>query len=175
MVSCRRIERRVRGTSAVSEDGAMTDTALKAQLRIDLTSAMKSRDELSAATIRMALTAITNEEVAGKTARELSDADVLAVLGREAKKRRESAEAFDAAGRSDLADRERAELTVLARYLPEQISDEDLVAIVSAAVAQIGPGGMRNMGAVMKVVQPQVAGRADGGRVAAEVRHQLGQ
>ncbi|MEI8082161.1 MAG: GatB/YqeY domain-containing protein, partial [Actinomycetes bacterium] len=148
---------------------------LKAQLRTDLTTAMKARDELSAATLRMALTAITNEEVSGKTARELTDADVLVVLGREAKKRKEAAEAFDAADRAELADRERAELTVLERYLPAQMSDDDLVAIITDAVTTVGPGGMRNMGAVMKIVQPQVVGRADGGRVAAEVRRQLGQ
>jgi uncharacterized protein len=150
---------------------------LKQQLQADLTTAIKARDELSSATIRMALTAITNEEVAGKEQRELSDDDVLTVLGREAKKRRESAEAYDAAARPDLADRERAELGVLGRYLPEGLSDAEVQAIVTEAVAQVstsGATGGQAMGAVMKLVQPQVKGRADGSAVAALVRSALG-
>lgn len=152
-------------------------TALKAVLQSDLTSAMKARDELVTATLRMALTAVTNEEVAGKQARELSDDDVLTVLGREAKKRRESAEAYDAAGRPELAERERAELSVLARYLPQPLSDAEVDGIVAAAVAEVTAGGVTGgaaMGAVMKLVQPQVRGRADGGAVAASVRAALG-
>jgi uncharacterized protein YqeY len=147
---------------------------LKERLRSDLTAAMKSRDELRAATIRMALTAITTEEVAGKQARTLTDDEVIVVLGREAKKRREAAEAFDGAGRTDLADRERAEGEVLAGYLPAQLTDDEVAELVRAAVAASGASGPRAMGQVMKIVQPQVAGRADGGRVAAEVRRQLG-
>jgi uncharacterized protein len=150
---------------------------LKDQLQSDLTTAIKARDEVTAATIRMALTAITNEEVAGKQARDLSDDDVLTVLGREAKKRRESAEAYDAAARPELADRERAELEVIARYLPQQLSDAEVAAIVDAAVAEVTAGGASGgqaMGAVMKLVQPQVKGRADGGRVAALVKSALG-
>ena len=150
---------------------------IKDQLKVDLTTAMKSRDELAAATLRMALTAITNEEVAGKEARALSDDDVIAVLGREAKKRRESAEAYDAAERPELADRERAELEVLARYLPQAMSDEELAVIVSSAVAEVsltGATGGAAMGAAMKLVTPQVKGRADGGLVAALVKAGLG-
>jgi uncharacterized protein len=150
---------------------------LKDQLQADLTTAIKSRDEVTAATIRMALTAITNEEVSGREARALSDEDVIGVLGREAKKRRESAEAYDAAARPELADRERAELEVLARYLPQQLSDEEVAAIVEAAVAEVaaaGTTGGQAMGAVMKLVQPQVKGRADGGRVAGLVKSALG-
>lgn len=150
---------------------------IKDQLKDDLTTAMKSRDELSAATLRMALTAITNEEVAGKEARSLSDDDVLAVLGREAKKRRESAEAYDAADRPELAERERAELGVLARYLPQAMSEEELRAIVSAAVAEVAAKGVTGgaaMGEVMKLVTPQVRGRADGGQVAALAKASLG-
>jgi uncharacterized protein len=146
---------------------------LKQRLQADLTTAIKGRDELSAATLRMALTAITNEEVAGKQARELSDDDVVKVLAREAKKRREAAEAFDGAGRPELAERERAEGSVLDTYLPAQLSDDELAAIVRAAVAATGAQGPRAMGQVMKAVQPTIAGRADGGRVAAEVRRQL--
>jgi uncharacterized protein YqeY len=152
-------------------------STLKDQLQTDLTSAIKSRDEVSAATIRMVLTAITNEEVAGKEARVLSDDDVVTVLGREAKKRREAAEAYDAADRPELADRERAELEVIARYLPQPLSDDDVRAIVDAAVAQVaatGASGGAAMGAVMKLVQPQVKGRADGGVVAAMVKGALG-
>jgi uncharacterized protein YqeY len=148
--------------------------ALKERLRTDLTAAMKARDELRAATLRMALTAVTNEEVAGKQARVLSDDDVLAVLTREAKKRREAAEAFDNAGRAELASRERAEGEVLAGYLPAQLDDDELAELVRAAVAESGADNPKAMGQVMRVLQPQVAGRAEGGRVAAEVRRQLG-
>jgi uncharacterized protein YqeY len=147
---------------------------LKARLRDDLNTAMKARDELTTATLRMALTAITNEEVAGKSARELDDDEVLRVLVREAKKRREAAEAFAAAGRDELAERERAEGTVLDRYLPAQFSDDELVELITAAIAESGATGPRDMGAVMKIVAPQVAGRADGKRVSDEVRRRLG-
>ena len=146
---------------------------LKAQLQSDLNVAMKARDELTTATLRMALAAITTEEVAGKSARELSDDEVLKVLVREGKKRREAAEAFAAAGRSELADRERAEGGVLERYLPAQLGDDELDRLISAAIAESGATGPRDMGAVMKIVAPQVAGRADGKRVSDEVRRRL--
>jgi uncharacterized protein len=152
-------------------------TTSKAQLQSDLTTAMKARDELTVATLRMVLTAITSEEVSGKQARELTDDDVLTVLGREAKKRRESAEAYDTAKRPELADRERAELSAIAKYLPESMSEAEVKAVVDAAVAQVAAGGATGqaaMGAVMKLVQPQVKGRADGGQVAALVRGALG-
>ena len=152
-------------------------SALKDQLQSDLTTAIKARDEVTAATIRMALTAITNEEVSGKEARALSDDDVLTVLGREAKKRREAAEAYDSASRPELADRERAELDVIARYLPQPLSDDEVRAIVDAAVVEVTAGGAAGgqaLGAVMKIVQPQVKGRADGGAVAAMVKTALG-
>lgn len=157
----------------VCQHGPMSED-LKARLQADLSTAIKGRDELTAATLRMALAAITTEEVAGKQARVLSDAEVVTVLGREAKKRREAAEAFDAAGRGELADRERAELGVLETYLPAQLDDAELRAIVAAAITESGASGAAAMGAVMKIVSPQVAGRAEGGRVAAEVRAQLG-
>ncbi len=146
---------------------------LKAKLHADLNTAMKARDELTTATLRMALAAITTEEVAGKSARELSDDEVLRVLTREGKKRREAAEAFDGAKRGTLAERERDEGEVLARYLPAQLGDDDLRELVSAAVAESGASGPQQMGAVMKLVQPKVAGRADGKRVSDEVRRQL--
>jgi len=146
---------------------------LKSRLQADLNTSMRARDELTTATLRMALTAITTEEVAGKQARELSDDEVLRVLTREAKKRREAAEAFDQAGRTELADRERAEGVVLDNYLPAQLGDDELIAIVKAAVEETGASGPQGMGAVMKIVQPQIAGRADGKRVSDEVRRQL--
>ena len=147
---------------------------LKDRLRADLTSAMKARDELRTATLRMVLTAVSAEEVAGKESRELTDDDVLGVLRREAKKRREAAEAFGSAGRTEQAAREQAEGEVLAGYLPAQLDDADLAAIVADAVTRSGAAGMKDMGKVMGAVQGVVAGRADGGRVAAEVRRQLG-
>ena len=151
-----------------------TSDRLKDRLRADLTTAMKGRDELSTATLRMVLSAVSAEEVAGKEARELSDDDVQAVLRREAKKRREAAEAFAGAGRAEQAERERAEEGVIAGYLPAQLEDADLAAIVADVVTSTGASGMKDMGRVMGAVTAKVAGRAEGGRVAAEVRRQLG-
>jgi uncharacterized protein len=147
---------------------------LKDRLNDDLHTAMKARDELTTATLRMALTAVTTEEVAGKTARELSDDEVLRVLAKEAKKRREAADAFAEAGRTQQADRERAEGDVLAGYLPAQMEDADLAALVADVITQTGASGMKDMGKVMGAANKAVAGRADGSRVAAEVRRQLG-
>jgi uncharacterized protein YqeY len=147
---------------------------LKSRLRADLNAAMKARDELRTATLRMVPTAVSTEEVAGKQARELSDDEVLRVVAREEKKRREAAAAFDAAGRSELADRERAERGVLDGYLPAQLDDAELTELVRSAVAEAGAVGPQQMGAVMKLVQPKVAGRADGKRISDEVRRQLG-
>jgi uncharacterized protein len=146
---------------------------LKERLRADLNAAMRARDQVRMRTLRMALTSITNEEVAGASARDLTDDEVLKVLTREARKRREAAEAFSAAGRSDQAAAERAEGDVLAGYLPAQLSDDELAALVDAAIAETGARGMAAMGQVMKTVTPRVAGRADGARVAAEVRRRL--
>ncbi|MGA5818513.1 GatB/YqeY domain-containing protein [Kitasatospora sp. NPDC094028] len=148
-------------------------TTLKEQLQEDLTAAIRDRDELRSSTIRLTLAAVTSEEVAGKSKRELSDADVLKVIGREAKKRREAAEAFGSAGRAEQAARELAEGEVLAGYLPKQLSDEELTAIVAAAVAESGASGPQAMGAVMKLVKPKVDGLAEGGRVAAAVKAAL--
>ena len=146
---------------------------LKDRLQSDLTSAIRGRDELTTATLRMALAAITTEEVAGSSARDLSDDEVLKVLAREAKKRREAAEAFGSAGRAELAERERAEGTVLDRYLPTQLDDAGITALVAEAVAETGATGMPQMGAVMKAAQAKAAGRADGKRLSTEVRRQL--
>ena len=146
---------------------------LKDRLQADLTESMKARDELRTATLRMVLTAIGTEEVAGKTARSLSGEEELKVLAREAKKRREAAEAFRSGGAEDRAAREVAEEEVLATYLPAQLSDDELAELVAQAVQEAGAEGPQAMGAVMKVVNPKVAGRAEGGRVAAAVRAAL--
>ena len=147
--------------------------ALKDQLRADLTTAMKARDDVRTRTIRSALTAVSTAEVAGRTSRELSDDEVVTVLTKEAKRRREAAEAFAAAGRAEQASAERAEGEILGTYLPAQLGDDEIAALVTAGIEQTGATGMGAMGQVMKVVTPQTAGRADGGRVAAEVRRQL--
>jgi uncharacterized protein len=148
-------------------------TELKAQLKSDLTAAMKGRDELSTATLRMLLTAVSTEEVSGSTARELTDDEVLKLIAREAKKRREAAEAFQAAGRTEQAARELAEETVLNRYLPSQLDDAQLTALVAEAVRESGATEPRQMGQVMKLLAPRTAGRADGKRLSDEVRRQL--
>lgn len=148
-------------------------STLKDRLRADLTTSMKARDELATATLRMALAAVHTEEVAGKSARELSDDEVMTVLRREVKKRREAAEAFAQGSRPDSAERERAEGTVLEGYLPAQLSDGDLAGLVREAIAESGAVGAQQMGQAMKAVRDKVAGRADGARVAAEVRRQL--
>ena len=148
---------------------------LKDRLQADLTASMRARDELRTATLRMVLTAIGTEEVAGKTARSLSGDEELKVLAREAKKRREAAEAFRSGGADERAERELAEEQVLAAYLPAQLSDAELAELVAAAVQEAGATGPQAMGAVMKVVNPRVAGRAEGGRVAAAVRAALAE
>ncbi|MDH2387717.1 GatB/YqeY domain-containing protein [Streptomyces sp. HNM0663] len=151
-------------------------TTLKSRLQEDLTEAIKARDELRSATLRLTLSAISKEEVAGKQARELSDDEVQKVIAKEAKKRREAAEAFAKGGRAEQARREQAEGEVLEAYLPQQLSDEELAAIVAEAVEEAraaGAEGPRAMGQVMKIVNPKVAGRAEGGRVAAAVKQRL--
>jgi len=149
-------------------------SALKDQLEADLRSAMKARDELVTSTLRMAITAVRNAEVEGKKARELDDDAVLTVLTKEAKKRREAATAFADAGRVELAEKERAEEQVLERYLPKQLTDDELADLVRQALVGIDTGNRAAMGQAMKAAQAAVAGRAEGGRVAAEVRRQLG-
>ncbi|MDX3851041.1 GatB/YqeY domain-containing protein [Streptomyces sp. AK02-01A] len=151
-------------------------TSLKSKLKEDLTDAIRARDELRSATLRLTLSAITKEEVSGTSARELSDDEVQKVIAKEAKKRREAAEAFTQGGRAEQAEREKAEGVLLDAYLPAQLSDEELGAIVEQAVGEAkaaGAEGPRAMGAVMKIVNPKVAGRAEGGRVAALVKRSL--
>jgi uncharacterized protein len=146
---------------------------LKSTLRADLHSSMRERDRVRSATLRMALTAVTNEEVSGTTARELSDDEVLKVLAKEAKKRREAATAYLEAKRPELAAREEAELALLVAYLPAQLSDIELEAMVAQAISETGASGMPQLGLVMKAATELVAGRAEGGRVAAVVRSAL--
>lgn len=156
----------------------MADAALKARLRTDLTAAMKARDTLVTGTLRMALAAITNEEVAGAEARELTDADVTRVLAREVKKRNESAEVYAGAGRGELAAQERSEIDVLSGYLPQQLTDTELEELVATALAQVQGDStekpsMKQMGQVIKAANAAASGRADGGRVAAAVKAAL--
>ena len=146
---------------------------LKERLHSDLTEAIRSRDELRSGTIRMVLTAITNEEVSGKSARVLSDAEIITVLSREAKKRREAADAFKDAGRADRAEQETNEGKVITEYLPEQLSQEDITKIIADAIAETGASGPAGMGLVMKAIQPKVAGKADGGLVSGLVKAAL--
>ena len=146
---------------------------LKERLKSDLTEAIRARDEVRAGTIRMALTSITNEEVAGKEARILTDAEIITVLSREAKKRREAAEAYDSAGSKERGDRERAEGLVIAEYLPSQLSESELQEMIKAAIVETGASGLSGIGQVMKVLSPKIAGRADGSKVSAAVKSAL--
>jgi uncharacterized protein YqeY len=146
---------------------------LKERLKSDLTEAIRARDEVRAGTIRMALTSITNEEVAGKEARILTDSEIITVLSREAKKRREAAEAYDSAGSKERGDRERAEGLVIAEYLPTQLSESELQEMIRTAIAETGASGPSGMGQVMKVLSPKIAGRADGSKVSAAVKAAL--
>ncbi|HEU5471945.1 MAG TPA: GatB/YqeY domain-containing protein [Actinophytocola sp.] len=154
--------------------------SLKERLKDDLTAAMKNREKTRVATLRMALTGVTNEEVSGTAARELTDAEVEKVLGREVRKRKEAAEAFAAAGRAEQAQAELDEAAVLAEYLPRQLDDDELTALVAEAVAEVteqlgAAPGPKQMGQVMKAANARVSGRADGGRVAALVKARLTQ
>ncbi len=146
---------------------------LKDQLRSDLTTAMKARDETRVRALRMALTAISTEEVSGSAAHDLTDEQIIRILTREVKRRREAATAFAEAGRTNQAAAEEAEEEVLSDYLPTQLDDAELAALVAAAIAETGAAGPAGIGPVMKAVTPRVAGRADGSRVAAMVRSQL--
>ena len=147
--------------------------SLKEKLQNDLTAAMRARDEIKSSTIRMILTSIKNEEVSGREARDLSDAEVITVLSREAKKRREAAEAFDQAGAKDRADQERAEGVVIAEYLPKQLSEDEIKTLIAEAIAETGANSPAQMGLVMKSLQPKTAGKADGGLVSSLVKAAL--
>jgi uncharacterized protein YqeY len=148
---------------------------LKEKLQSDLTDAIRAKDAVKSGTIRMLLAAITNEEVAGKAAKVLSDAEVITVLSREAKKRREAVEAYTNARRDDLANKEKDEAAIITLYLPEQLSEADIKKLISEAIAQTNAVGPAGMGLVMKVLQPKIAGKADGGLVSSLVKAALSQ
>ena len=148
---------------------------LKEKLQADLTDAIRSRNEVVSGTVRMLLAAITNEEVAGKAAKVLTDAEIITVLSREAKKRREAVEAYTQAKRDDLASKEKAEAAVIANYLPEQLSEDEIKKLIQAAIVETGAAGAAGMGLVMKVLQPKIAGKADGGLVSGLVKAALAQ
>jgi hypothetical protein len=148
---------------------------LKEKLQADLTDAIRSRNEVVSGTVRMLLAAITNEEVAGKAAKVLTDAEIITVLSREAKKRREAVEAYTQAKRDDLAGKEKAEAAVIANYLPEQLSEDEIKKLIADAIAETGAAGAAGMGLVMKVLQPRIAGKADGGVVSGLVKAALAQ
>ena len=149
--------------------------SIKETLKTDLNAAMKSRNSVVAETIRMVLTAITNEEVAGKEKKELSDAEVITVLTREAKKRREAAEAFEQGGRADRAAAERAEGEVIASYLPAQLSEAEIKNLIAETIAAVGASGPADMGKVMGGLKAKVAGKADGATVSNLVKAALAQ
>jgi len=148
---------------------------LKEKLQADLTDAIRSRNEVVSGTVRMLLAAITNEEVAGKAAKVLTDAEIITVLSREAKKRREAVEAYTQAKRNDLAGKEKAEAAVIANYLPEQLSEDEIKKLIADAIAETGAKGPAGMGLVMKVLQPKIAGKAEGGVVSGLVKAALAQ
>jgi len=147
--------------------------SLKEKLQSDLTESMRNRDEIRSSTLRMILTAIKNEEVSGKEARDLSDAELITVLARESKKRREAAEAFDQAGAKDRADTERAEGVIIAEYLPKQLGEAEVKDLIASAIKETGASSPAQMGLVMKSLQPKIAGKADGALVSSLVKAAL--
>jgi uncharacterized protein len=148
---------------------------LKEKLQADLTDAIRSRNEVVSGTVRMLLAAITNEEVAGKAAKVLTDAEIITVLSREAKKRREAVQAYTQAKRDDLAGKEKAEAAVISNYLPEQLSEDEIKKLIADAIAETDAKGPAGMGLVMRVLQPKIAGKADGGVVSGLVKAALAQ
>jgi uncharacterized protein YqeY len=147
---------------------------LKETLKSDLTEAIRSSNKVVSGTIRMVLTAITNEEVSGKEARVLSEDEIITVLSREAKKRLEAAEEFAKANRPDKAAEEKAEGEVIAQYLPAQLSEDEIKKMIAAAIASTGAAGPGDMGKVMGAIKPQIAGKADGALVSSLVKAALG-
>ena len=147
--------------------------SLKEKLQTDLTSSMRNRDEVRSSTIRMILTSIKNEEVSGKEVRELNESELITVLSREAKKRREAAEAFDQAGAKDRAETERAEGAIIAEYLPKQLTEDEVKELIESAIKETGANSPAQMGLVMKNLQPKIAGKADGALVSSLVKASL--
>ena len=146
---------------------------IETQLREDINEALRARDSVTAGALRMGLAALQNAEVAGKSKIELDDNAALAVIAAEVKKRNESIEIYAAAGRDDLVQQETAERTVLERYLPAAIGDDELQEIVAAVIADIGASGMKAMGAVIGAVRTRVGASADGARISAAVKAAL--
>lgn len=151
---------------------------LKARLRADLTTAMKSQDKLRTATLRMLLAAIQTEEVSGKEARELTDDDVVKVLTRESRKRGEAAEVYTQNGRGELAANEHAEARIIEEYLPTPLTEAELAAVVDTAMAQVAEQlgerpTMKQMGQVMKAAAAIAGGKADGSRLSTAVKARL--
>ena len=149
--------------------------SLKEKLQTDLTSSMRNRDEVRSSTIRMILTSIKNEEVSGKEVRELNESELITVLSREAKKRREAAEAFDQAGARDRAETERAEGAIIAEYLPKQLTEDEVKELIESAIKETGANSPAQMGLVMKNLQPKIAGKADGALVSSSVKASLAE
>ena len=157
----------------ISRTWSINQVGLKETLKSDLTEAIRSSDKVVSGTIRMVLTAITNEEVSGKEARTLSEDEIIAVLSREAKKRREAAEEFAKGNRPEKAAEEKAEGEVIAKYLPAQLSEDDVKKLIAAAIASTGAAGPADMGKVMGAIKPQIAGKADGSMVSSLVKAAL--
>jgi uncharacterized protein YqeY len=146
--------------------------SIKDELTQSLKEAMRSRNEAQKRTVRMALAAVKNAEIDQQT--ELDDSAILAILQKEVKMRRETIEGAEQAGREDLIAEAEAEIAVLEGFLPKGLTLEELEAIVTATIAEVGATSMREMGAVMQAVMPKVRGRADGKEVNQIVRKLLG-
>ena len=145
--------------------------ALKSQVVEDMKTAMRAKDTARLSTIRMLLAAIKQREVDERI--ELTDADVLAIIEKMIKQRRDSIVQFEAGKRDDLVATERAEIDVLAAYLPERLGDAEIDALIADAIASTGAAGMAGMGKVMAAIKPKVAGRADMGDVSARIKAKL--
>jgi uncharacterized protein len=145
---------------------------LRDRIADDMRASMKAREQTRVSTLRMLMAAMKNTQV--EKGHELDDDEVVDVIAREAKRRRESMEAFEKGGRAELVEKEGAELAVLETYLPERLSEEELAALVDEAIAETGATSPKEMGQVMKAVMPKVKGRADGSAVSAVVRARLG-
>ncbi|NLU83384.1 GatB/YqeY domain-containing protein [Rhodococcus sp. HNM0569] len=155
-----------------------SEQPLKARLRSDMTAAMKAKDTLRTATLRMLIAAVQKEEVAGKEARELGDDEVLKVLARESKKRGEAAEIYTQNGRGELAAQEHAEAQIIDEYLPTPLTEDELASVADTAIADVAEEigerpGQKQMGLVMKRATAIAAGKADGARISKAVRDRL--
>jgi uncharacterized protein YqeY len=153
-------------------EGNMAEPELLKRLNADVTAAQKARDEARLSALRFIKSAIQYKQVELK--KDLTDADVIDVLARQAKQRRESIEGFEKGGRADLVAKEKAELAIVEEYLPKQMSDDELAAEVKAAISESGAASLKEMGKVMAVLNPKVKGKADMGKVSGMVKQMLG-